>query len=197
MMVMSAKTRRGVLWLLALAALLAAGVGAGRFLFRPGLSDPAVADSDELLRWLVTRDLGQESARTRLVLVQRLEQEFRAGVDWEALNQQMTDAHRKQLWNNIPLLLGPWLSEKASHYSQLPVTQRLKFIDGVIDSLLAWRGADRLQTAQSSEASSSQSRGVVSVFLEQVEECRRNADVRQREHISQFLAALQLRFLMR
>jgi len=197
MMAISAKTRRGILWLLLLAALLAAGVGAAVPFLTSGLPDPTVADRDELLRWLVTRDLAKESPKTRLVLIQRLEQEFRSGVDWDALNRQTTEAQRKQLWSNIPLLLGPWLNEKASVYSQLPDKQRLQFIDGVIDSLLAWRGADRLQVGHSGGAPQSKSRGLVSTFLDQVEECKRNAEPQQRDRISQFLGAIQVRFLMR
>jgi hypothetical protein len=197
-MVVSSKTHRGVLWLLLLLALLAAGVGAAVPFLTPGLPDPAVANREELLRWLVTRDLGQESSKTRLVIVQRLEQEFRAGVDWEALSRQTTEAQRKQLWCNIPLLLGPWLTEKASLYSQLPDAKRIEFIDGVIDSLQAWRGADQLQAPQSAETPSAQRRGAVQkMFLDQVEECKRSADQQQRDRIAQFVAALQFRFLMR
>ena len=191
------KNRRGVLWLLLLAALLAAGIGAVVPFLTSGLPDPAVANRDELLRWLVTRDLAKEPPETRLVLVQRLDEEFRSGVDWDALNRQTTEAQRKQLWSNIPLLLGPWLSEKASVYWQLPDKQRLQFIDGVIDSLLAWRGADRLQVGHGDGAPQSESRGLVSVFLDQVEECKRNAEPQQRDRILQFLGALQVRFLMR
>jgi hypothetical protein len=196
-MVAVPKNRRGILWLLALAALLAAAIGAAVPFLAPGLPDPAVASRDELLRWLVTRDLAQESPSTRLALVERLEQEFRSSMDWDAFDAKMTEAQRKRLWSNIPLLLGPWLSEKASVYAQLPERQRPQFIDGVIDSLLAWRGVDRLQARHSSDASPGRSRSLLAVLLEQVEECKRNAEPQQRDRILQFLGALQVRFLMR
>ena len=152
-----------------------------------GLPDPAVANRDELLRWMVARDLAKESPETRLVLAQRLEEEFRDGVDWDALNKQTTEAQRKQLWKNIPLLFGPWLSEKAAIYARLSEAQRPKFIDGILDTLSAWRGADRLQVKQSDDATSDASRSLLSVFMDQVKACQRNAEPSQRDRISQFL----------
>jgi hypothetical protein len=193
---MFSKNRRGILWLLLLVSLSAAGIGAV-LLLRPSLPDPAVADRDELLRWLVTRDLAKESPETRLTLVRRLEGEFRRGVDWEALKRKSTEAQRRRLWNNIPLLFGPWLTDKASIYSRLPSAQRPKFIDDVLDSLLAWRGVDRLQVRKDGNAAQGGMEGLLSVFFAQVEECSRNAEPQQRDHIAQFVAAVQLRFLMR
>jgi hypothetical protein len=191
------KNRRGILWLLLLVALLAAGIGVTLPLLRPRLPDPAVANHDELLRWLVTRNLAEESPETRLVLIRRLEQEYRGGVDWDALNGQTTEAQRKRLCSNIPLLLGPWLSDRASAYSRLPNAERRQFIDGIIDSLLAWRGAGQLQGEKDGSAAQSGPAGLLSAILRQVEECRREAEPQQRHRISQFLAALQLRFLTR
>ena len=189
---MFAKNRRGILWLV-LAVALAVGIGVAIPLLPPRLPDPAVANRDQLLRWLVARDLAKESPKTRLVLIQRLEKEFHSGVDWEALKRNTTEAQRKQLWSNIPLLLGPWLNERASAYSQLPPAERLQFIDEVIDSLTAWSGAEKLQP----HAAHSDSDGMLSAVLGQVEECKRTAEPKQRDHISHFLADLQLRFLLR
>jgi hypothetical protein len=183
-----------MLWLLSLTALLAAGIGAAvPFLASSGLPDPAVANREELLRWLITRDLAKESAKTRLALVQRLEEEFRRGVDWEALRGKTTEAQRKQLWHNIPLLLGPWLCEKASIFSRLPAAKRMPFLDESIDAILAWQGVDRLR--QDSDAPAGKSPGLLSVLLDQVEKCKRDVEPQQRDRISQFLTALQVRML--
>lgn len=190
------KNRRGILLLLLLAALLAAGAGIAVPLLISGLPDPAVANRDQLLRWLVARDLAKEPPKTRLVLVQRLEGEFRSGIDWEALNRKLTETQREQLWNNIPSLFGPWLSDKASAYSQLPKKERPRFIDGVIDSLMRWRGVERVKTQKAGEHGHDAS-NLMSVFLSQVEECKRNAEPQQRGDITNFLAALQIRILTR
>ena len=194
---MFAKNRRGILWLV-LAVALAVGIGVAIPLLPPRLPDPAVANRDQLLRWLVARDLAKESPKTRLVLIQRLEKEFHSGVDWEALKRNTTEAQRKQLWSNIPLLLGPWLNDRASAYSQLPQSERLQFIDEVIDSLTAWSGAEKLQPCKEPcAAQKNDSDGMLSAVLSQVEECKRTAEPKQRDHISHFLADLQLRFLLR
>ena len=194
---MFSKNRRGILWLALLATLLAVGVAAAMPFFRSRLPDPAVANRDELLRWLVTRDLAEETPQTRLLLIQRLQQEFHSGVDWDALKRKTNEAQRKRLWSNIPLLLGPWISDNASAYSQLPQAKRLQFIDNVIDSLMTWRGAERLQMPKDGDAAQSGSGSLMSVLLDQVEECKRKAEPQERKHISQFLAALQFRFLTR
>jgi hypothetical protein len=194
---MFSRNRRGVLWLLLAAAMLVVGIGVGLTVLRSGLPDPAVASRDELLRWLVTRDLAKESPKTRLVLVQRLEHEFCSGVDWDALKGKTSKEQRKQLWSNIPLLLGPWLSDKASVYSQLSEAKRLQFIDGVIDSLMTWRGADRLQDGNAGSTSQNAGGGLITAMFSQIEECKRDAPPQQRDCISQFVAALQFRFLTR
>ena len=62
---MFSKNRRGILWLLVLVALVAAGIGTAIPFLQPRLPDPAVASRDELLRWLVARDLAKESPQTQ------------------------------------------------------------------------------------------------------------------------------------
>jgi hypothetical protein len=89
---MFSKNRRGILWLALLATLLAVGAAAAVPFLRSRLPDPAVANRDELLRWLVTRDLAMETPQTRLVLIQRLGQEFHSGVDWDALKRKTNGA---------------------------------------------------------------------------------------------------------
>jgi hypothetical protein len=192
-----AKNHRRIvtLWLMLLLVLLATGGVAAAFLFS-GLPDPAVANRDQLLRWLVARDLSKESPETRLVLVRRLDEEFATGIDWESLAGQMSEGHREQLWKNIPLLFRSWLSEKAATYARLSQTQRSKFMDKVLKTLAAWQGADRLQAKQGSPSSPEAPRTLLMVFLDQIEACKRNAEPSDREQITQFVLALQMRALM-
>jgi hypothetical protein len=185
--------RKLILWVLMLTVLLAAGVGAAVPFLVPRLPDPAVANRDELLRWLVARDLANESPETCLALVLRLEDEFRDGVDWDALNEKTTEAQRQQLWKNIPQLFGPWLSDKAETYARLAKTERPKFMDSVFKTLMAWKGADRLQAKQTSDAPSNAPPSLLTVFFDQANALQRDAEPAQRDHISQFLCALTLR----
>jgi hypothetical protein len=189
--------RKVILWLVLPLALLASGIGAAVPLLVSGLPDPAVANREELLRWLVARDLSQQSPETCLVLVRRLEEEFRDGVDWAALDGQLTEPQREQLWKNIPLLFGPWLSDKAAIYARLSNRERPKFMDEIFKTLVAWQGADRLQTKPTSDAPSATPRSLLAVFSDQVEATKRNAEPSERERISQFIWALQIRTLMR
>jgi hypothetical protein len=188
--------RKLILWLLLPTALLATGIGAAVPFLVLGLPDPAVANREELLRWIVARDLTKESPETCLVLVRRLEEEFRDGVDWASLDGEVTDAQREQLWKNIPLLFGPWLNEKAAIYAQLSSAERPKFMDRIFKTLLTWQGADRLQAKQSTDSPATPPHSLLSVFSDQVEASKRNAEPSEREHISQFLWALQARALM-
>jgi hypothetical protein len=190
-MVASLKNRRGIVWLLVLLAVLATGVGAVP-LFMSGLPDPAVANREELLRWIVARDLAKESPETCLVLVNRLEAEFGTGVDWESLDGRLSEAQREQLWRNIPLLFRPWLVEKATAYARLAKAQRSEFMDGVFKTLAAWKGADRLRAKQAGGATAP---SLLRVFFDLVESYKQSAGPSQREQITQFVAALQFRAL--
>jgi len=114
----------------------------------------------------------------------------------KALDGEITDAQREQLWKNIPLLFRPWLSEKAAIYARLSNAERPKFMDCIFKTLLTWQGADRLQTEQSTDGPSTTPHSMLSVFADQVEASKRDAEPLEREHISQFLWALQARALM-
>jgi hypothetical protein len=188
-------TRRRILWLLLPLALLGTGVGAAVPFFFPGLPDPAVANREQLFRWIITRDLAKESPETCLVLVQRLEEEFRTGVDWDSMDGHITDAQREQLWKNIPLLFRPWLCEKAKVYARLSAVERSKFMDAIFNTLSAWRGADKLQ-AKPSDNASAQRPNLLSVFFDQVDACKKEAEPDERDRITQFVGALQIRALM-
>ena len=74
--------------------LAAGGVGAWRLLCPP-LPRPELADREQLIVWLVTRDLNEEPAPTRRALARRLEEEFRGHVDWEATGRKLSPAQRR------------------------------------------------------------------------------------------------------
>ena len=129
--------RRIVGVLLSAAVLLAGAATAWRFL-PPGFPDPATADLAGLVRWTVDRELAQESPETRLVLARRLEEAFRGGVDWQAVKRRTTEAQRRRLWANLPLLLEPWLSEKAAIYAKMNCDEGRKLVDGILDAVTRW-----------------------------------------------------------
>jgi hypothetical protein len=110
------------------------------------------------------------------------------------MDGRLTDAQREQLWKNIPLLFRPWLCEKAKVYAQLSAVERSKFMDAIFKTLSAWRGADKLQAKP--DDASAQRPSLLSVFFDQVDACKKDAEPDERDHISQFVGALQIRALM-
>jgi len=159
------------------------------------LPDPAVADRDDLLRWLVARDLGAESMETRRVLARRLEEEFGTGIDWEGTGQQLDESQRQQLWNNVLLLLEPWLMDKTNRYFAISAAERPAFLDRLIDMIGVWRGIDSLCPQPSD--STGQQGGLLAVLLEQTEQWKQQADPQRSQQIGQFMLAIQSRWLMR
>jgi hypothetical protein len=187
--------RRLILGLLLLTALIATGIGAAVPFFVSGLPNPALANREELLRWIVARDLAKESPETCLVLIRRLEEEFRDGIDWDTVGGKISDAQREQLWKNIPLLFGQWLGDKAAIYAHLSNAERSGFMDRILKTLLSWQGVNRLQAKQVGKDCTNPPHNLLCVFSDAVKARKENADPAEREHISQFVDALQARVL--
>ena len=189
------RSHRGILVLFVSVALLAAGGVAASVWLWPGLPDPAVADRDGLLRWLVARDLSAESAETRRTLALRLDDEFSSGIDWQETTGQLDDAQRQRVWENILVLLEPWFMEKADVYAQLDDAKRPEYVDQLIDSIAIWQGADSLQPQ--GNAATDQPEGLLSILFEQVEQWQQDADPQRRERIGQFLLAIKKQWALR
>ncbi|MEE9603559.1 MAG: hypothetical protein V3V75_09655, partial [Thermoguttaceae bacterium] len=98
-------TRRSIPLILILVATAALTAG---FFYQPSLPHPRDADREQLVRWLVLRDLRGESGELRLALIQRLEQEFSAEVDWDSMSDRLTQSQQQRLRDNLVLLLRPW-----------------------------------------------------------------------------------------
>ena len=93
---------RGILALLALLVFVAAALGGAIPFFYPCLPDPAKANRQELLQWLIAKDIAKETPATQLALAGRLEIEFGSGVDWAAFQGKLDAPQRKLLLQNIP-----------------------------------------------------------------------------------------------
>ncbi len=92
---------------LAFLMFVAAALGGAISIFNRNLPDPTKANREELLRWLISKDLSRETPATQLALAERLEAEFGAGVDWAAFQAKIDAPQRKQLCRNIPCVLRP------------------------------------------------------------------------------------------
>jgi hypothetical protein len=162
------------------------------------LPDPDQASPEQLLRWLVTRDLGQESADIRGQLARRLEEAFPEKVDWPSLKAQLDTTQRARLWKNVVLLLEPWFLEHMEGYFGRPPAERIAFLDGMLDRLATWRGVETLRADEPVAPDSSLApQGIVQVLLDRVEQWKKQAEPRQRERITDFVAAVQTRWVQR
>lgn len=183
-------------------ALLLAGAsiaGAAAWLVLPGgPPDPRTADRDGLLRWIVTRDLSRESPETRRVLAVRLDEEFAGGIDWEATSQRLDDSQKERLWDNVRVLIQPWLAAKVDGYFVRPEAERETYVDEVIDRLQTWRGAEGLRPpAEEVVGASVDEAGLLEVLTEEIEGLKGRAEPARREQIAEFQLALQSRWLDR
>ena len=156
------------------------------------LPDPEHADRNELIRWMVTRDLGKESAHTREVLARRLDSEF-VGVDWERLDGQMSVEHRRVLWKNLPLLLEPWFMDKLAAYSKCDEAQRQSFVDATIDRMVDLSGMNCLREKSENRPPPKLNQ----LLTENVEIWKKRAGPEEKQRIGQLYAAIQTRWLIR
>ena len=183
------RKRRGILGVLVLLALLAAAAGTW-FVAHARLPDPAQCDRTQLLLWLVAGHLDQEPRELRLRLIDRLEQEARGDLDATLAKQWLSEARREQLDKNIAALVEAWFFDKSEHYFAIPQAERAAYVDQLLDRLIALRGAKAAVRPAGRPR-------LVKVLLEQVPEWQRRADPKQRAEISEFLVALQTRWLAR
>jgi hypothetical protein len=129
--------------LLVVTLLLAIIAAAG---WRITFPDPQTASVAGLRRWLVLRDLSQQSDETVLALVDRL-QVLLLSEDSTGSIAEATDAQLKRLGANIDILSHAWFLARARYYQTLDRTQGLNYLSEQIDAVLAWGELDdQIQT---------------------------------------------------
>lgn len=197
------RRHRGTLTVLVSAAMIVAGAVAVATLYRP-LPLPEQANRDQLLRWLVLRDLSRESEETRAVLVRRLDQEFATGeIDFAATGEKLSLEHRQRLWRNVELLMEPWFFDKLEGYLATENEQRVAYLDHLIDTIDHWRKIEILRPGATpgaddeSLASVGATKGFVPTFFAQVHKWQQQTTPARRQQAAEFLMALQVRWFMR
>ena len=192
------RRRRVILVLTALLSggvLIGGGVGALRLL-NPPLPPPEAADCDQLVQWLVTRELAEEPLGTRRALARRLEEEFGAEVDWEATGRQLSLQQRRKLWENLPAVLEPWLLDKVEGYFGRSEQDRPAYVDQVIDTIRGWRGIDRLRP-DPDDPSGDRAADWTGILDQRLSALKERGDARRRERVGRFLAAVRTRWFLR
>jgi hypothetical protein len=192
------KKRRGILVFLVLIVLVAGTIVAAIPFFFRNLPEPAKANQQELLCWLVVKDLDKETSATQLALAQRLESEFAAGVDWTKYRSKIDEPERKQLLKNIPCVLRSGFLEKATVYERIATDRRTAFLDKLIDTLEVWRGAEELLPQQkAAEKESSAMPRLASILMGEMEKLKKTVPDSQQKQVDQLWVAVQTRWLMR
>lgn len=135
---MMIRKRYGLLIVLSLVAMLGVAAGAGLYYVYAPLPDPSQATTEQLFRWLVTRDLSQESSSTQQAIVHRLDSDLGSTSDLAECISQLNESRRTMLWTNIGTLLSPWLLEKVDEYAKVPAAEQPAYLDRFLDRVDQW-----------------------------------------------------------
>jgi hypothetical protein len=210
---------RGKRLILSVVVLLMLSVGAGAIVFCLGLYTPSYANRQQLLYWLVDKDLDRESSQTRLELANRIEEECRQGWSFSSIDEKIDETQQARLWTNIPLILRPWFVEKAKKYAQLAEQHRHDYVDRMLDVLLVMRGMEKFfpsapgkisEQKKISLAKTERTRGdaneihkrksqsgLLPMLSGEIERLRNDLDKENSEAVGSLWTALQIRFVLR
>ncbi len=135
-------SHRGILTLVTLVVLGAAGALVGWYwVFLPA-ADPRTASLDQILRLLVLRDVQAEPVEWQLALVDRLEHELRAGLDVGDADDGLSPARRETLLHNVEFLKHKWFVTRVDAYLECATGERLRFLDEQIKTVFTWAAID-------------------------------------------------------
>jgi hypothetical protein len=123
--------RRGILLAVGVLALATVSVAATVQLLYFQLPEPEAADGPGLIRWMVSRDLSQETPDLRRRLLTRVKQilaDVLAASD-TPIDEQFDPKYRPQFWSNVDVLLKEWFYQQAELYAATPASQRPAMLD--------------------------------------------------------------------
>ena len=170
----------------------------GAYILATHLPHPEDANPDELMRWLVTQDLSAEAVEIRLAVAKRLEEESQGGVDWEAAARSLSAAQRQRLWENLPVLLEPWLMDKVDGYFGLSRGSGRSTWIGSSTRCGSGAGSTtcvpRTRRRSGTEPPSS---GLMTVLCRRMEVLGEEAEPARRERLERFVTAVQTRWFVR
>jgi hypothetical protein len=186
---------------LSLVAMLGVAAGAGLYYVYAPLPDPSQATTEQLFRWLVTRDLSQEPASVQQAIVHRLDSDLGSTSELAEYIAQLDASRRRMLWTNIGTLLSPWLLEKVDEYAKLPPAEQPAYLDRFLDRVDQWSkiGAACQQGGSATGAKSdAKSDGALNKLIaDRIAECSRRVEPAQQRRIAAFMAAVQGRWIVR
>ena len=190
----SQAARKAALWTgcLAVVALLAGVYWASRI----RLPDPATANRDGLLRWLVLRDLRNEPLNTRNILIARFQEELGGGLDMVSLRQEMEPRYETRLWANILTLIETWYIQRVDTYSTMSESDRPTYLDKTISEVRKWKNLAALQPGTQDEKGLSSEIVLLEILTQQIAVWKEAASPQRRKEITEFDAALRQRWVL-
>jgi hypothetical protein len=198
---MMIRKRYGLLIVLSLVAMLGVAAGAGLYYVYAPLPDPSQATTEQLFRWLVTRDLSQEPASVQQAIVHRIDSDLGQTSDLAGSIAQLDASRRAMLWTNIGMLLSPWLLEKVDEYAKLPPAEQPAYLDRFLDRVDQWSkiGAACQQSGSAITAKSDAKPdgSLNKLIADSIAECSRHVEPAQQKRIAAFMKAVQGRWIVR
>ena len=158
------------------------------------LPSPERADREDVVRWLVLRDLRHETTETRTALLRRVEEEFGGGFDSGELGQQLDERYRDRLWTNFLVLLETWYSNQVDGYLATGPSERLAFLDETIAQIEGWKGLAAL--GPNGDGGSPTGDTMLSLFGQQIRLWKEEASPQRRREITEFDTSLRARWLV-
>jgi hypothetical protein len=158
--------------------------------------DPATADREGLMRWLVLRDLRSEPPEIRITLLQRLQEEAGGDLDPAVIGEQLDERYHDRLWTNVLVLIETWYLNRVDIYHATPTSDRAACLDQTIAEVQHWEDLASLQPREAQDASSSEA-AMLELVGNQVAIWKERASPERQREIAEFDVALRGRWFLR
>ncbi len=129
------------------------------------LPHPSQANRQQLLRWLVERDLAQEPDDIQVALVDRLEEELAAGLEVSGQTGSLTADQRTRIQDNLRHLKRAWFRSRVERYQACQPTERMPFLEKQIAAVAQWAEIE----ASINTDGSGQNNASISAFFEDID----------------------------
>jgi len=187
---------RTILTATALVLLTAVSLAAAARTYLLGIPEPLNPDRSPLVNLLSTRDVKEQPLRSQRSVALQLENELRRGTEWLAEVDELGEAQRTVFTDNVAELARIAFVDKADTYARLSDDRsRDRYLDRQIELVLGW-AAVFSENPQRNEKSIVGPTSVM-VVLAKINQWRQQADIQQKQRITNFQTALQQHFFKR
>lgn len=187
--------RNGLLVGLAVAVVGIASVAIGVAAYLKRLPDPQTADRRGLFRWLVECDLRQEPVETKLVILQRMEDELLKGIDFREIASMLNDQQRRKLLENADLLASLWFRRQSDRYFGAAAADRSNLLGEQVSQIHRLGIMDQLSALENRSSANDSDTAAASTFVKRIDRWLAEADSSERPRLVEYFGALRDRML--